>query len=433
MTTLLELLQTIGDELGRASGTTTGKPVTGGVLQPDILSSLDYARLYDNSGDSPLDPGDSPDLYANAWLLIEGDSADPPQNVGECRRISSYTPSLSMIECSRVFNHLPTNTESYGIYLGAPPVKMGNRKGLREYVNAVLRGLRRRDLGLLTLVTDGDCEATGTTHWTANGTAVVAKATTGVTGGQASLSVTTPAGGDYVASASVPVLAGAQYSVCADCYETAGYGCQLVVWDVTNAAAIETLSTSALGQHYLAAGVTVPAGCQQLELRLSSVTAHASAVSYWDTLSLRSQTAHAMAAPAWLTTRAWLEDVVYRAGGTRADTNEAYQYDRAGLVPLHWWQASEEATGGLRVEFAPAPPVASHLFVQAQRPYAELTALDDTTTADPDLLKAWALVNLYTDLDNRAGVSRWYATALTLLGQHVPRPRPRAYMALRDF
>jgi hypothetical protein len=387
----------------------------------------------DTSGDSPLDPDDDDKLFANGWAYIEADSAGSPLNVGECRRVSSYTPTTGTLTTSRAFTNATTTTQSYAVYLGAPPIRTGGRKGLQDYLNDALRGLKRRDYGLLTLVTDGDMAATGVTNWTTNGTAVAAKsATTGITGGKQSLSVTTAASGDYVRTASIPVLGGGTLSVCADCYDVSGYGCQLVVYDVTGSAALKTLHTDTFGQRYLADTVQLPSTCKQVQIRLSSVTANASAVSYWDNLSVRSESARLLPAPSWLTSTALLEDVVYRSGGSRADENEAYNHDEASYGPIHFYRAHTDGTGTIKIEYAPSPPVASHLFVRGLRGYTELSALTDTTDCDADLLKAWALVNLYTDLENRADIARWYATALALLNLHSPRPAPRAYPALRD-
>src|SRR3990172_617157 len=120
---------------------------------------------------SHYDETDEDTLMEDVWVKCESDSAVTPLNVGEVRRIKSYVSSTQTVTLptSHGFSNTPTTTQLMGFYYGVPPVtRWRNLHGWPYYINQVLESLRYKRLGMLTLVTDGDMDASGTSNWTAS-------------------------------------------------------------------------------------------------------------------------------------------------------------------------------------------------------------------------------------------------------------------------
>jgi hypothetical protein len=387
-TDLQTLIQNIAKELGYASGTCSAEGTT--------------TTVIDASTDSPLDPDDDAALYDNAWLMIESDSAETPLNVGAVRRVTTYAPSTGTLTLSRALADATTVTQSYGIYQGAPPFRVGTRKGLAEYVGDVLGALRYREYSLLTLVTDGAFDASTTlSNWAMSGLGAAQQSTEHRTSGQYSLRVTAAADGEYVESQNARVQPGEPYVLHLD-YWCAG-AVRVVLCDATNSADLaDTGELAGSGRARLWA--TVPDDCEEVTVRVYTPNAVAA---YLDTASLRHATKARAALPAAI--------VADRRGIESVCTLDEYGHPH----DLHGWGLVQLDAATLDVEWRP-PSAEQPVFVRWLSPYAALSALTDTTDADPELVKAWALVGVYADLKRPDEQSRWWTTAMAL---HRSQPR----------
>ena len=415
MTTLLTLLQDIGNELGRASGTCSAAGTT--------------TTIVDTSADSPFDVDDTDSLYNSAWAYIEADSAGVPLNVGECRRVAAtgYAPSNQTLTTNAAFTNATTTTQSYGIYRAVPPIRSNARKGLLDYINDALSLQRYRYYHLLTLVTDGDMETSGTTNWTANATATRAKGSTyGVINGDYSLTVTCPAAGDYVYSDSINVSSGQTYYLSADVIAPNAYGAEINVYDVTNSAVLFTWNTSQRNQRYFAESFAVPTDCYQIRIHLGAVTENALAVSYWDNICLRGYFDQAWDLPTWYTTEAVVEDIVCFANGNAEPLDDSYDLFSRKEADLGNFSLTDEPNAAMPFmlmtgRYAVLAPV----FAVCLRPAAQLSAITESTDVNADLLKADVLYNIYVDMNDKANIARWRERLREARLYYAAKPRSR--------
>lgn len=425
-TTLLALAQSIARELGYASGTAT---------------SGTTASLTDSSTDSPLDKADHNTLYANSYLKIESDSAGTPLNVGEVRRVKTYVPASQVVNWDTAMSNAVTSTQGYGLYLRVPPENLGVLKGIRSFINDILPHLHYRYPVLLSLVTDADCETSGVAAWSDVGTCTQAKSTTtGVTYGKQALSLTNTAADSGVKNATtIPVVEGQVYQICAD-VRCDGYTANLKIYDATNAATIDVVkATAERGQRFLYNQVTIPSSCKEMEIHL--LATGASAVHYWDNISVRQAYATEMALPTWFTNPLWLEGVYYTYGGRREQDNDSWSTDEREWIPVHNWGIVDDPAGiGYKVWFEGTQiPASSHLWAICRRPGAALSADTDTTDIDPNLIKASALARIYADIAGtgdkaaQGQVARWLAERDDLGRRRGMQTVQRAWKPLRNF
>jgi len=406
-TSLLALTRAIGKELGYITGL------------PSAAGST--TTIVDISTDSPLDTEDSTPLYQNAWAKIEADSAATPLNVGEVRRVKTYAPSTGTITVSRAFTNATTVTMTYGIYFGMPPARTGTFKGLVEYVNDTLRALYHRRRYLLTLVTDGDMEATGVTSWTANNATLTKITTTGYVGlGKQSMRVLNSSLSGGAISGTVAVTQGQSLYARADLKVISGTG-RLQLYDNTNDAEITTKRSSERSWRYVYLTGQVPSACKLVTVRLVGVEATADV--YWDNVSLRYGGAKRMDLPSWVVNPHSIEEIELWAGGGSYD--ESHAIDESYRDAVHWWEVimdPTEATAG-RIEFWPQTRADELMLLRAIRPFAELSADTDTTDANADLVVAGVMVRIYndrTDDESRKKLAIWMPRYAQLLNTHQP-------------
>lgn len=417
--TLLNLKRAIGKELGFVTGAPSGAGTT--------------TTLVDTSGDSPLDSSDDADLFDGAWLYIAADSAAIPQNVGELRRISTYAPSTGTLTVSRAFTNATTTTMTYEIYFGAPPERAGTHKGIKDYINDVLRLMFYRTRHLLTLVTDGDMETSGVTGWTASNATRTKSTSTGVIEGDQALRVLNSAANGYVYSGTIDVAEQRSYLLAADATVVSGTA-ELVAYDVTNSAEIESVTTDDRDGRCLFMSFTTPSDCKQVRIHLKGQEATADV--YWDNVSLLAAATSLADLPSWFLNAEWLEEVEMRycGGGSYNSAPLRYRND----APMRWFSVVEDYTGvtPFRLRFDPPISLGSHLFIRAVRPYTELSADSDATDADQDWVRACVLARVYADrassgppsLDGVTQLQYWSNEAKALSRSWQPTVKRRAYM-----
>ena len=413
-TTRLSLTQSVGNELGRVSGTCSAAGTT--------------VLISDTSADSPFDPDDENTLYKNAWAKIEADGAATPLNVGEVRRVSSYSVGVS-VTASRGFTNSTTTTQSYGIYQGVPPARVATQKGIVEYINDTLRSLLHRELTLITLVTDGDMETSGTANWTASNASVTKVALAVLVEhkgglGKYVLGVANTVANGYATTATMWAGSGRTFSVIAECYCKIGTA-KLQLWDATNSAEIESKTSDQTDWRYIYLEGLIPATCESVQVRLIGVESNASI--YWDNVSLLAEGARRFNLPTTLINSLAVEEFEMWSGGTGTASSSAdaadYEIDERQSTPVFWWRIIDDATGAnrWRVEIDPTVPNDRMLLMRSLRPFAELSADTDATDANADLVLAGTLVRIATDKKDKALLDTWLPRYADALRAYQPR------------
>lgn len=352
-----------------------------------------------NATDAGWDDATPGTEYKYVWAKVEADSAGTPLNVGEVRRVTSFTPSNATFSLSsgRGWSNALTTTQTVGLYHTVPPTTMGMIKGWSQYISDVLRqGIygeppRYRRYGLLTLVTDGDMEASATSDWTALNSATLSKVTTAanVTWGGRALRVqgngATASPG--ARSALIAVTPGDVGILRCDLMVATGTGV-VAAYDQTNSTTIESESTTSTDQRYLDFTFTVPSTCTSISIRLSGTGVSDDV--YFDNCSLRLRNQHRFALPSWVDKEMAFEWLTYYAG--LSNQSDAYLVSGQLMQELPHCRVLSDFSGSTQyyVEYNVAPPDRALLFVRGLSAFDALSADSSTTTCDRDLLVAGA-------------------------------------------
>jgi len=262
---------------------------------------------------------------------------------------------------------------------------------IRDKLNEILENLRRPILLPLTLVTDGDMEATGTTNWTASGTGgtpTLAKDTTTVLRGRKTLSVTNDGSTTrgFAKSASVFLRPSSEVFVSADVYVTSGDSAKLTLRRITATAAdIETAETAATGWVHLEFTATIPAGCEEVQVWLESPAA--SDVTYWGSVQLLPTLRSTYTYPSSLEWGEDLDKVFYfPRGAAFTATTDDNAYDILEGPARHWSHfeklQDDTAVVPFRLELAKTN-VDQALYVKGYVDY-DVLYIDTQTTPAPD-------------------------------------------------
>jgi hypothetical protein len=414
-------LSTLEINIAKAGfGYATGAPTAGGST----------TTLPDTSTDSPFSTSDTANLFQNAWLKIESDTAGTPRDVGTVTRITTYTPASQLLTFSPALGYTPTTTQVYGVYMGVPPTTQGLTQGIMQYINDTLRRLYYRRQCVLTLITDGDMETSGVTNWTASNSptspTLSKSTTTGITLGKQSLRVVNANINEYAQSATVNVVPGQTYNVAADVTVASGTA-TLQLYDVTNSESIQHTHSTNLTSRRAWFTAAIPSDCYKVAVQL--IGAEASADIYWDNVTLINSSASEMPMPSWFKSDKWVESVkVWQAGPTSgAGTDRAL--DALNRLSSIWFGIHEDKSGytPYRVQFIGGIPADALLVIQSLCPYDELTADASTTEADPDWIKAWVLATIGMDRNDAAIVNRWASEAQALDKMWQPKWEGKRY------
>jgi len=303
---------------------------------------------------------------------------------GEYRRIASYLATTGTFTMDGNYTAAVTTSDKVEIHTRVHPVV------LHDCIDRALRKMLYPTLAVPSLMADADMEASGTTSWTAAAGATLAKNTTAanVFRGAQSLSITADAGaddGDRYCYQRFNVMAGDIYYVFAACRNSAAATqCKLQAYDVTNGAEIESKTSTQMAWGGLGFSFTIPASCEQVDIRLHTPTA--SGISYWDHVGLFQQGGRRYALPSWVTEKWQVGRLVYQLKGSE------FVADTAAMdvtVPVRWEHIRVKKEGAT-VYIAPDPPFnyAQPIYLECLRPYSSLSADSSTCDADLDWLAA---------------------------------------------
>lgn len=230
----------------------------------------------------------------------------------------------------------------------------------------------------------------------------VAKSTTGGTSLQAgqtgprNLILTgSAAGNGYTPTSRLPVEPGMQlFHGGIGRSDGSGFA-SYVLWDVTNAVALETITFQSRAFQRIALETPIPANCRQVEQRIGNVTA--SAVTEWDCLfgHVMGEESRQLTLPYWLTKRFQFLD--FGPGEYLGRENAKGLWNATGRAIKAWYPKldyqplSQEANASmneLQINHR-AGLIATDYWLEAKRPYSDfedLTNESETTTCDEDYI-----------------------------------------------
>ena len=176
----------LGSRLGSyVSGTSTSGSTTTVVVNND--------PLFIGDANSP-----SADLYEDAWVYpTSGDNISVQRQV---KKSTGFAPTTGTLTVQPAWSNAIAASVTFEVHSLLPP------SVLHDCINRALRNMYHVYTFPLTLMTDGDMEASTATNWTGTN-ATVTKTTTAaqVLMGVRALSVVSTAAGGYAQSASISV------------------------------------------------------------------------------------------------------------------------------------------------------------------------------------------------------------------------------------
>lgn len=372
-TELLAAIQMVADNLNlRESGAATSGTAGGVDL---ICASWPFKNASANANN-------------NKYLNDEQKVTSGTTNLGALRGIITYDPATGKFTPSSVWPAAIT-TETFDIYK-----REVRYNDIKSAINQALRERRYEGLWPLTLIPDGDFEASSTSAW---GTAVnatftkVATAGNLLRGAQAGRILNTGANG-YLPSAAMMVVPSDSYYLEAKVRAAVGTA-KLIAWDNTNSAEITSETWANQGWGKISYTFTLPSTCESLVIRPGGVGA--SDDSYWDDVILRRTGAREVALPDWIVDPGQVLDL-YCASGGGSDVfdEDLYQLKHYNILP--------DAGNPLNMyKIAPFTGVSGPLWIRARKAYAELSADTDTTIMPANWLTTAATYQLLERLVNR--------------------------------
>ncbi len=407
----LSLIAEISDEIGDlVAGTLSGGTTTTGI-------DADGVTTYG----APISAGDDENRFLNAWLYVNAGT-----HIGVERVISSYTPSTHTFSVADAVTGSYDSTDVYEIHS-----RMSRTEKVSVLNTVLTQYVWRRCEQPLTLILDGDMEASGVTAWTAGGATLTKEASTGayVAGGTQSLKLVSTTSGASAQSTAIPANPGETY-YCQVFVKgiTAGSALTLQPYDVTGSADITlsgqktSIQTDVDGGEWwrLEGTFIVPDGCFSVAVRLQE--AASGKTSYWDDLIVTNSRNVELPLPSWI----------------QSDKHFEWVYVRDRLAP---WAAiprpvrnceiifDSTRTGGQTV-LVSREAAGQPLYVVGKRYYEALATDAATTTAPPKWVKARTKVEIYRRLlkmrpePDRAPYQQDLADAMRELGAAVRADRP---------
>jgi hypothetical protein len=374
--------QAIRQELGKRLGSYASGTASGG--STTTIADDDNVSFAGNSS-TP-----SPDLWEDAWVYPTSGTES-----GNTRRVTStgFAPASGTLTVTPAWASGPSAGHTFEVYGHLQPEVM------HDCINRTLRRIHHPHLFPLTLVTDGDMEASGTSSWTASNSSL-AKNTTAANilsgGGAQALSVTTTSANGYGASAAIPVEEEAGYFVRASFRDVAaGTTPKLVVYDATNSAEINSETWVTGGNGAIEISFDTPDACRAINLRLQVV--ENSKVVYWDNVVLLENGRSIYPLPSSILNPEAEIIEVYHATGDERPTHQRVE------IPWTDWEVLPDFVGANQFAIVLTGGTRNGpVWVHARRRYDELSADTGTTAADLDWVVSGALVESYTILKQSA-------------------------------
>lgn len=317
--------------------------------------------------------------FRGAWCLMVSGT---PANIGQWRQISDDSPGSGVVTFAKPMPAAVVAGDGYEIYAALTGEQW------YDVINDGLKRCQYLSKSPITLVPDGDMEASGTASWSGVNATLAKSVSDVVTDGAQSLVVTNTAAGGYAKlAANMPVTPSSSYRLWADyrVVSAGGEHAQIKVYDPINAKDI--YAWTSLDQ-YAGQSTTggmfqllfsIPAGTVRAQIYLGGV--EATAVVAWDDVIVydTAQTRYTM--PSWITSRQQIATLVNRWGARPLD----YTF------PDVTWPLGLEEDPTAVVTFRadiPRECMSRPVFVQGERAYGPIPNITDQSTTAADL--EWA-------------------------------------------
>lgn len=215
--------------------------------------------------DDQLSPAALDNDYQRAWVYVSSDAGSGP-SIGEVVRVISTDFDNDELNVAPDFSATPQSGDEYELHYWMHPDE------IHDVIDEILENLEHVIIVPLTLITDGDMNNSTAGSFTPDGS-IVSKDTTNVLHGKQSLKVLATANNGNARTTSVAVDPDSTLICATDLYlsSTTG-GAQLVLYDVTNGAEIESGLTDVLGWSTIRFTAQVPSTCKEVRFNLQVVT-----------------------------------------------------------------------------------------------------------------------------------------------------------------
>lgn len=377
-TSLLTLVTAIAKNLSLArAGSLTAASTT-------ALTAASYPWKT-NRADASVELFEGVEIYDTQ----SGATASPNPN-----GVSAYAPSTGIFTPSVTYSVAPGATDTFLMFHRG--VLVGE---VKDAINKALRERRYVTRTPLTLVTDGDMEESGVTHWTGVNATPTKISTAGSTfRGKQVLHVVASATDGYVKSDSIsadPTNAGDWYAQVK--VLNSNDSAYLIAYDVTNSAIIATSDAwTGAAPGTLELEFTLPDTCRQFHFRLQVAT-NAKVADFDDLMAFPKEVSD-IPLPSWVERPGQVRYLLSsEIGEDRGDLREGNEY-------TGWWDVEEDGSNpNSPCHLILDPSANGPLWLVASKPYAELTADSDTTLMDRQWLELAASSALLEALSARPG------------------------------
>lgn len=351
-----------------------------GVADSVAVTSITDAFRFQNSNQSTKE-------FSGSYLYRPDLSGDDTIKVATTVSTAALSHSGS--------NYADTADTSYELHRLLHPLEMNaciERSTERIYFTTYLP---------LTLVADGDMEASNTTSWTGSSGTTLSKVTTAnkVFSGSRALRIQNDSANDYAESGVIPVFPGERFFCSAVVKADVGTAV-LNVYDSSNTASIGTSVESAEeGFTRIWQIGVVPTGCEEITIRLTGEESTADL--YWSHVVFYRETQKVLNVPSWLDDPWKLYSVREARYKTRLSSQTSGGYDDATSRTWYDWKqilhyeftAAHTEANPYSLEFMrPLPD--NEMWVYGKRPYSDVEDLSteaSTTRAPLRLVYAYAM------------------------------------------
>lgn len=292
---------------------------------------------------------------------------------------------------------------------------------------------------------DGDMEASTTSNWTNVGLATMAKDTTAgnVLSGFRSMHTLANSTNDYMKTAANlnPYSATAFYA--STCVRVVSGTVSLIIYDITNSAAIGTAVTSTVpGFVHLWCTGQIPTTCQEVSIRANSVTSTAEA--YWNHITFYPTDRFNYPMPSWVD-EPWkflkLREARYQKS-LNSQTNGGYD-DAYSRQMNDWLQPSMFSLDPFHLDANPyqlqlmKPVPSNELWIEGKRPFSDIEPLggeSSTTLAPTRLVYSYCKDEVARVLTKRfPNDLRWKLLAEEAIGEIDAETRARTEVPLQPI
>jgi hypothetical protein len=302
---------------------------------PVVSTVTTTSTLLDTVIDTALQSGALDQDYIRAYILLSSTVASSPP-WGTVSRIVNMSANTTA-QCIPDFHAtLKTQaTQEYELHYWFHPTQVN------EVMEELIQKLEYTVWRPLSLLADSGFDATIGDNWEEVGDGAISADTTNVIHGTQSAKMTSVTAGDYIKHKTNLIVDHDEKLICsADVFlEVSGDQAQMILYDETNSANIDTATASTMGWTHLEFDAVVPASCEEVTLRLASVAG--GDLASWDNASIISKDKLDYPSPA-VAAYSWnVGNLFYIPTGLKVNDTTADEAFRARADGMKFWDFSK--------------------------------------------------------------------------------------------